>query len=83
MTRRIDRLNKLIFILVIGLLFLYIIHKCNIISKIFNPYDSCYTEQEYIGNAIMGMCSGYVGGTQATGYLSEQCVSCPYLVLSE
>lgn len=74
---------KLIFILFIVLLFLYIIRKYDIMAKIFNPYDSCYTEQEHIGYATMGMCSGYVGGTQATGYLSEQCVSCPYLVLSE
>lgn len=74
---------KLIFILIIGLFILYVIRKYDILTKILNPYDSYYTEQEYIGNAIFGMCSGYVGGTKATGYLSEQCVSCPYLVLTK
>ena len=31
--------------------------------------------------ASMGCCRGVVGGTSATDYLSEMCISCPYLVL--
>lgn len=48
---------------------------------IFNYYDNCYTDMEYEGHASMGCCGGVVGGTSATNYLSETCVSCPYLVL--
>ena len=48
---------------------------------IFNYYDCCYTDMEYRGIAAMGCCCGLVGGTSATEYLSETCVSCPYLVL--
>lgn len=49
---------------------------------IFNYYDNCYTDKEYEGMATRGCCGGIVGGTSATNYLSETCVSCPYLVLS-
>ena len=44
----------------------------------FNNYDNCYTDMEYQGIAAMGCCCGVVGGTSATEYLSEICVSCPY-----
>lgn len=46
-------------------------------------YEYCYTDMEHKGIAAMGCCSGVVGGTRATEYLSEQCVSCPHLVLIE
>lgn len=50
----------------------------NLISM---DYDSCYTDMEYKGIASMNCCCGVVGGTSATEYLSETCVSCPYLVI--
>lgn len=52
-------------------------------EKIFGSYESCYTKQEYSGKAAMGLCDGYVGGTSATGYLSEQCVGCPHLWIDD
>lgn len=53
------------------------------IGGFFPPtyYRFCYTDREYEGMAAMGCCHGLVGGTGATEYLSETCVSCPYLVL--
>lgn len=36
-------------------------------------------EQEYSGHAAMGLCSGLVGGTKNTEYLSESCIGCPHL----
>ena len=46
-------------------------------------YDKCYSRMEYEGHAAMGCCGGLVGGTSATEYLSEQCIECPYLVLTD
>ena len=51
------------------------------INVLVNPYNNCYKDMEYLGIAAMGCCSGAVGGTSATEYLSEQCVGCPYFVL--
>lgn len=34
---------------------------------------------EYSGHAAMGLCSGLVGGTKNTEYLSESCIECPHL----
>ena len=48
-------------------------------EKIFGSYERCYTEQEYSGHAAMGLCSGLVGGTKNTEYLSESCIECPHL----
>ena len=48
---------------------------------IFTDYDCCYTDMEYRGNAFMGCCSGGVGGTSSTEYLSEMCIGCPYQVM--
>lgn len=50
-------------------------------EKIFGSYETCYTEQEHQGNGTMGLCGGLVGGTYATGYLSEKCIGCPHLRL--
>ena len=52
-------------------------------NLIFNYYDCCYTDMEYKGIASMNCCCGVVGGTSSTGYLSEKCVSCPYLVITK
>lgn len=55
----------------------------NIIHKFIehNYYDYCYTDREYEGIATMGCCSGMVGGTKSTEYLSESCIDCPYFVM--
>ena len=50
--------------------------------KIFiSDYDKCYSEMEDTGTAVFGCCRGLTGGTRHTGYLQENCVDCPYLVL--
>lgn len=41
-------------------------------------YESCYVARKDEGYAVFGMCGGTVGGTRNTGYLSEECISCPY-----
>lgn len=51
-------------------------------EKIFGSYERCYTEQEYSGHAAMGLCSGLVGGTKNTEYLSESCIDCPHLCVA-
>lgn len=48
-------------------------------EKIYGSYERCYSEQEYSGNAAMGLCGGLTGGTRLTDYLSESCIECPYL----
>ena len=50
---------------------------CWVIDLCRTDYDKCYLEME-----SSGMCCGLSGGTRATEYLSEQCVSCPYLSLA-
>lgn len=54
---------------------------CWIINLCRTDYDRCYSEMESRGIAIFDECYGLSGGTRATEYLSEQCVSCPYLSL--
>lgn len=51
------------------------------INLLTTDYDKCYSDMEYEGYAAMGCCGGLTGGTKSTDYLSETCVSCPYLVL--
>ena len=46
-------------------------------------YDRCYSEMEYAGHASQNCCHGSAGGTINTHYLSETCVSCPYLKLPD
>lgn len=41
-------------------------------------YEPCYNDRENEGYAVFGMYGGAVGGTRNTGYLSEECISCPY-----
>ncbi len=55
---------------------------CWLIDFCRTDYDKCYSEMELTGNAVFGMCCGLTGGTSATEYLSEQCVSCPHLRLA-
>ena len=38
---------------------------------------------ENAGIAAFNCCCGLTGGTLHTGYLQENCVDCPYLVLSD
>lgn len=38
-------------------------------------------EMENAGIAAFNCCCGLTGGTLHTGYLQENCVDCPYLVL--
>ena len=60
-----------------------------ILSLVFNLifgssyYEKCYRDREKEGSAIFSCCGGFAGGTYNTNYLSETCVSCPYLVLSD
>lgn len=65
-----------LFVLVIFLGFV-----CWIIDLCKTDYDRCYSEMESSGVAVFGECCGLSGGTSTTDYLSEQCVSCPYLSL--
>lgn len=55
---------------------------CLAIKLCQTEYDKCYSEMEDIGIAVFGLCGGVTGGTSATDYLSEQCVSCPHLSLA-
>lgn len=71
---------KMFVIFIIGVFFLFISKKLNLREAIFDSYSSCYTNREYLGYAAMGCCSGTVGGTSSTGYLSEMCVGCPHFV---
>lgn len=47
---------------------------------IFNTYECCYTDREYEGIAVMGCCSGLVGGDKNTDNLQYMCINCPYFV---
>ena len=44
-------------------------------SKISSTSNSIFS--------IIGLFCGVVGGISSTGYLSERCVSCPYLVITK
>ena len=46
--------------------------------KLWHSYESCYTAREDEEYAVFEMCGGTVGGTRNTGYLSEECIDCPY-----
>ena len=53
-----------------------------LVLRFFVPdYDKCYSEMENTGIAAFNCCRGLTGGTRHTGYLQENCVDCPYLVL--
>lgn len=52
-----------------------------IIWGVTPEYDKCYSDMEWTGYASMKCCGGKCGGTKSTYYLSETCISCPYLVL--
>ena len=60
-----------------------------IMSLVFNLifgssyYEKCYRDREKEGIAIFNCCEGVSGRPNSTNYLSETCVSCPYLVLSD
>lgn len=44
--------------------------------------DKCYRDRELDGIASSGLCGGLVGGTRATEYCQEQCVTCKYLFMN-
>lgn len=50
-------------------------------TRINTEYNMCYDQQEAEGHAVFGNCGGLTGGNWSTGYLSEECIDCPYLVL--
>ena len=52
-----------------------------IIWGVTPEYNKCYSDMELTGYASMNCCCGKSGGTKFTYYLSETCISCPYLVL--
>ena len=52
-----------------------------IIWGVTTDYDKCYKDMEWEGYASINCCGGKCGGTKSTYYLSETCISCPYLVL--
>ena len=51
-----------------------------IIWGVTPDYEKCYSDMEYEGYASMGCCGGLTGGTKATDYLLEMCISCPQYV---
>ena len=51
--------------------------------RYFFSKDSCYDNMALQGKASDGKCKGVAGGTWATGFLSESCVDCPYMVWGE
>lgn len=53
-----------------------------IVKSIFftSDYDKCYSEMEYEGIAVFGLCDGIVGGDEHTEYLNYDCIDCPYFV---
>lgn len=65
--------------LLIFLAFIYIL--VSVLKTFISDYDKCYSEMEDTGTAVFGCCRGLTGGTRHTGYLQENCVDCPYLVL--
>ena len=45
-------------------------------NYLFNNHDSCYTDREYEGIAVFGLCGGLlIGGT-----ISNVCSRCKYYV---
>lgn len=62
-------------------LFALLLIAAAIIWGVTPEYYKCYSDMECEGHASMNSCSGKCGGTKATNYLSETCISCPYLVL--
>ena len=67
--------------LLIFLAFIYIL--VSVLKIFISDYDKCYSEMEDTGTAVFGCWRGLTGGTQHTDYLQENCVDCPYLVLSD
>ena len=53
-----------------------------VLRFVVSDYDKCYSEMENAGIAVFSCCRGLTGGTRYTDYLQENCVDCPYLVLS-
>lgn len=54
-----------------------------ILKRMITDYDKCYSSMEYKWIAVNGSCCGVFGGTEATDYLSESCIDCPYFVMPE
>lgn len=51
--------------------------------KYYFSHKYCYDCMEREGNAVFGMCCGVAGGDLNSGYLSYQCINCPYLTLTD
>ena len=48
--------------------------------KYFLSNESCYDDMVLRGIAKDGKCKGIAGGSWETGFLSEGCVTCPYMI---
>lgn len=46
--------------------------------KYYWSLEKCYSDREQEGIAVFGLCSELAGGSSATEYLSEECITCPY-----
>lgn len=66
-------------IIVFGVIYILVL----VLRFFVSDYDKCYSEMEDTGTAVFGCCRGLTGGTRHTNYLQENCVDCPYLVLSD
>ena len=47
--------------------------------KYYFSHKCCYDTKERSGKAVFGMCYGEFGGDEESGYISYQCMDCPYL----
>ena len=68
--------------MIIKLLILFIVFVAIIfiISRLKTEYDDCYSYMEDVGVAVFGLCSGVIGGSEETDFVSEKCIDCPYYV---
>lgn len=46
-------------------------------------YEWCYDRMEDAGVAVFGCCCGQAGGSRQTNRLSEMCMDCPHLTLTD
>ena len=52
----------------------------HILKGLKTKYDDCYSYMEDADEAVSGMCSGMICGTEETDYVLEKCIDCPYYV---
>lgn len=49
--------------------------------RYYFSHKSCYNRKQLSGKVVFGMCCGEFGGDVGSGYISYQCMDCPYLML--